>query len=513
LRLTLGKSYALISILAPSAVMVEEPFCLQVETPRMARGPYVQALTRDRAEVVWRTPEPMEARLRFRVAPDGPWHDLEPSSGTFHRARIEGLLPDTEYSYEIIERTAQAESPVAGGPGFRFRTAPPPGAPFRAIAVGDSGIGTNPQLAVKRMLCGLDPRPSFFIHTGDLDYLGDLDLSVFQPYREILAGTCFFPAHGNHDPTGEDWDSAFFPPMDDPAETTTMYSLDWGSAHFTFLDTEIELAPGSERERFLGFLRADLERARAGGARWLILVFHVPLFTNGAYFLDETRALVNAALAPVVDEFSVDLVITGHDHNWQRSHPIRGGIVRDAWQDPEFLSPAGTLHVVTGGGGNFLYGRDHRSDGTLNRTFVAEHHALELEVTDAYITGRAIAPCELHSGDPCDEGVIVLDSFTIRKDRPRPPLRFIRGDSDLSGTVDIADAILVLAHLFTGGGPLECPAAADADSSGFPLDIGDPIRVLGYLFLGSAPLPPPFPECGPAPAADDAGCIRAGCPS
>ena len=494
-------------VLAAADIAAQEPRCPAIDAPRIARGPYVQALDMERAEVLWDTVDPLETRLRWRPAADPAWRDLPPSVGTRHRARIGGLLPDTEYLYEVLDQFAGVI--LAGGPAFRFRTAPPHGASFRAIAVGDSGIGVGAQLVVTRMLCDLDPPPAFFLHTGDLDYMGDLNVSVFGPYREILAGIPFFPAHGNHDPRGAEWEAAFSPPLGDPGETPTVYSLEWGSAHFTVLDTEdkgLVVPPGGPQ---MEFLRADLERARTRGARWLVLVFHVPLFTAGAHFRDPERARLAAALAPVIDEFAVDLVITGHDHNWQRSHPIRDGIARDAWQDPDFVRPAGALHLVTGGGGGSLYVTRFNSD--LNRVFHAEFHALDLEVTDDFIRGRAIAPCELHLDEPCTEGVIVLDAFTIRKDRPRPPLGFLRGDADLSGGVDIADAVRVLVHLFSGGPPLECPAAADSDGSGFPLDLTDPVFLLRHLFLGDVPPPPPYPDCGPAPAADDSGCLRAGC--
>jgi len=493
-------------LLATSVVAAENPRCDEPDPPRMARGPYVQGLDRDPAEVLWDTCMPLETRLRWRPAADPVWRDLPPSAGTRHRARIGGLLPDTEYLYEVIDQSGGLI--LAGGPAFRFRTAPLTGASFRAIAIGDSGDESTNQFAVKRMLCDLDPPPALFLHTGDLDYKGNLDVSVFGPYREILARTPFYPAHGNHDPKGAEWEAAFSPPLEDPGETATFYSFDWGSAHFTVLDTELDVIEGSPQ---MEFLRADLGRARARGTRWLVLVFHVPLFTIGVYFRDDRREEVNAALAPITDEFSIDLVITGHDHNWQRSHPIRNGVPRDAWQDPEFLSPGGTLHVVTGGGGALKYPRHPDFDGALNQVFISEYHALELEVTDDYISGRAIAPCELHQDEPCTEGVVVLDAFTIRKDRPRPPLRFLRGDADLSGAVDIADAVMVLMHLFGGGLPLECPVTADSDGSGFPLDLTDPIFLLRHLFLGDAPPAPPYPDCGPAPAADDSGCLRAGC--
>ena len=72
---------------------------------------------------------------------------------------------------------------------------------------------------------------------------------------------------------------------------------------------------------------------------------------------------------------------------------------------------------------------------------------------------------------------------------------FVRGDSNSDGTVDIADPVYTLAHLFLGQPRPSCPDAADADDSG-ELDISDAIYLLTFLFLGGDPPPPPFPERG-----------------
>lgn len=72
---------------------------------------------------------------------------------------------------------------------------------------------------------------------------------------------------------------------------------------------------------------------------------------------------------------------------------------------------------------------------------------------------------------------------------------FIRGDADLSGRVNMTDAVYVLMALFMGEGPLPCLDAADANDVG-RVDISDPIFILHFLFVGG-PLPPaPYPEPG-----------------
>ncbi len=84
------------------------------------------------------------------------------------------------------------------------------------------------------------------------------------------------------------------------------------------------------------------------------------------------------------------------------------------------------------------------------------------------------------------------------------PPQFIRGDGNIDGSLDIADAIFALNYLFSGLAIL-CEDALDSNDDG-SIDIGDPIAVLGVLFSGAAPPPSPYPDCGIDPTADPLGC-------
>ena len=48
------------------------------------------------------------------------------------------------------------------------------------------------------------------------------------------------------------------------------------------------------------------------------------------------------------------MVFSGHDHTYERSFPIFAEQVVDDHPN-EYHNPAGTIYVVTGGGGNGLY--------------------------------------------------------------------------------------------------------------------------------------------------------------
>jgi hypothetical protein len=79
-----------------------------------------------------------------------------------------------------------------------------------------------------------------------------------------------------------------------------------------------------------------------------------------------------------------------------------------------------------------------------------------------------------------------------------PPIAFKRGDVNADGTLNIADAIKLLGHLFAREAAPTCQNAADANDDG-TLNIADAIKILSHLFAATGPLPAPFPNCGPDP--------------
>jgi subtilisin family serine protease len=82
--------------------------------------------------------------------------------------------------------------------------------------------------------------------------------------------------------------------------------------------------------------------------------------------------------------------------------------------------------------------------------------------------------------------------------------RFIRGDDDGSGEVNISDPIYSLVHQFAGG-PSLCFDAHDTNDDG-RVNISDPIHNLAYQFGGGPEPPAPFPACGTDPTADSLDC-------
>jgi len=84
--------------------------------------------------------------------------------------------------------------------------------------------------------------------------------------------------------------------------------------------------------------------------------------------------------------------------------------------------------------------------------------------------------------------------------------KFIRGDVNLDGRIQLSDAVLVLHYLF-GRTTLPCLDAADYDDNG-KLQITDPIGILLWLFSGGKPPVPPRGEPGPDPTPDNLTCEK-----
>ena len=108
------------------------------------------------------------------------------------------------------------------------------------------------------------------------------------------------------------------------------------------------------------------------------------------------------------------------------------------------------------------------------------------------------------------EGVAASRTGTLHVTSILP--EFLRGDTNGDNTIDIADTIALLGHLFGGQSAPGCSDAADANDDE-ALDIADAIAILAHLFGGAGPLPEPFDTCGqdpPAvpPAVDELECLQ-----
>jgi acid phosphatase type 7 len=178
------------------------------------------------------------------------------------------------------------------------------------------------------------------------------------------------------------------------------YAFDYGDVHWTVLDTN-PYADWSDPA-----LRDWLERdlASAKDVPWRFVAFHQPPFQSARTHSDEQRTRL---LAPVFEQYHVDIVFTGHVHNYQRSYPLRfvpvkaangraidpEGRVGGRWTlDRAFdgksrTRPDGVIYLVTGAGGARLYNRDQNDDAAswqeFTAKFVSNVHSLTIVDVDA----------------------------------------------------------------------------------------------------------------------------------
>ena len=292
-----------------------------------------------------------------------------PRATRIHEVHVCGLSPSTTYYYKV------------GGPGhwsevFDVTTAPVPGSvePFSFAFTGDSrnNIENSWPISQQRVL---DAAVDFEVFNGDAVFLGsnqndwrdffEASDGSFE-IQDLFARVPFMMANGNHDRLATNYLAQFaFPQEVSPSERgqgEEWYSFDYGNAHFVMLNDTVDDAAvlgGAQAD----WMRADLMAVDRTATPWVFAVHHRGFYTCGSTHSPDTG--LRAAWQPVFDEFAVDMVLTGHNHVYERSEPIRGlsgtdGVVAASGADGEPTYAAGvasgTVYVVAGGVGAELYG-------------------------------------------------------------------------------------------------------------------------------------------------------------
>jgi hypothetical protein len=321
----------------------------------LPRGPYLQQVGARSAKVVFTTLD--EGPMLVDVTkPDGSPvasvtaerdESASLAGGAWQAvAQIDELEPSTLYCYAIRDNVGRAG----------FRTAPPDGSEtlVRFAAFGDSGTGGEYQRAVLDQMFTVPF--DFVLHMGDMAYssgtLGQLEDQYFDVYPALIKSFSVFPIAGNHE-HGSAGAAPFrqvfvLPENGAPAGVELYYSFDWGNVHFVALDTELTNAAQA------AWLDADLA---ATDKPWKIVFGHKPPYSSGEH---GNYGAFRTQFGPIIQKHGVQLVLNGHDHDYERTMPVDG-----------------TIYVVTGGGGRHL-----RPVGSSSFTAFSEdvHHFVSVEV-------------------------------------------------------------------------------------------------------------------------------------
>jgi acid phosphatase type 7 len=199
-------------------------------------------------------------------------------------------------------------------------------------AIGDYGRDNAHQTAVTQNIARSGA--SLLLTLGDNAYPrgSEEDFAAGVDPGHLLGGLrsriAMRPTLGNHDVHEPDAGPYFrrFPELGG----ARYYSFDQGGVHFSALDSTQSLAPDSPQGTWLA---RDLAAAR--DARWQVVYLHHPLATTQPRAADSQRG---AQLGPLLAEEGVDLVLTGHEHFYERT-PLAG---------------TGATHVIAGTGGTEL---------------------------------------------------------------------------------------------------------------------------------------------------------------
>ena len=152
-------------------------------------------------------------------------------------------------------------------------------------------------------------------------------------------------------------DTAHYPRSYYPLPTLTpptpfdgrYYSLDVGAVHLLALNTEsaIDIASIDDTQR--EWIAADLQRAAARTERqWTVAFGHRPLYTSEHRASVFGTGYLQARLEDLFLASSVDLVVHGHVHAYQRTLPVAHGSPTGR----DYHRPNAPVYVVNGGAGN-----------------------------------------------------------------------------------------------------------------------------------------------------------------
>jgi hypothetical protein len=149
--------------------------------------------------------------------------------------------------------------------------------------------------------------------------------------------------------------------------TKQFYSFNYQNVHFTVISTEL-ISNDSEGIEQYEFVNTDLASAASDpNIDWIVVYHHREAYTS-PYTTSANEERVRTALItlrdayhPLFEKYDVDLVLQAHNHNYERSYPIRynnanssAPIVTDTHTN-NYSNPEGQIFVTVGTGGRGSY--------------------------------------------------------------------------------------------------------------------------------------------------------------
>ncbi len=296
-------------------------------------------------------------------------HDgAEPQFGTFQMAP-QGRLPITFTSFGD-----------QGTPTLGKRYVPPANVqmtnpPYVNDNLGSPAAGDT-TLGVERV------RPMFHLFNGDLCY-ANLATDRVRTWWDFWSNNTrsarnrpWMPSPGNHEnelgngPIGYRAYQTYFSLPAASGQTSVTrglwYAFTAGSLRVisianddvTYQDSGNSYVRGYSAGAQKTWLKSELAAARSDRRiDWIVICMHQVAISTADMFNGADLG-VRQEWLPLFDEYGVDLVVCGHEHHYERSHPIRGRQanatltpIPAATETDAIDTTKGTVHMVIGGGG------------------------------------------------------------------------------------------------------------------------------------------------------------------
>jgi predicted MPP superfamily phosphohydrolase len=233
---------------------------------------------------------------------------------------------------------------------------------FTMIAFGDTRTNDDIHQEVSNQIVAEEALIVF--QTGDLMDSG-LEVAQWNNFFKIeaamLESSFYFPIFGNHEVGGDSYYYTLFETRNSYDSERNWYA-EWGPVGF--IGIEQYKTRWAQDEEALLWLEETLIKLQ--DKRYLIFSHHEPMYTfsNHGPWL-EGREVIQ----PLLEEYGVDLVLSGHNHCYER------------------FEVNGIPYIVTGGGGAPLYstGTGPEEEVPLFQNWGKFYHYLRLEISDEKI--------------------------------------------------------------------------------------------------------------------------------
>ncbi|MDL5201719.1 metallophosphoesterase family protein [Streptomyces sp. ALI-76-A] len=328
----------------------------------------------------WDLSHKIDAEVRALHTPAGVGAGGDHTQYYVH-AKLANLRPGRTYCYGVGHAGFDPAEPRLLGTLGTFTTAPAHRAPFTFTAFGDQGVSYH-GLANDALI--LAQNPAFHLHAGDIAYgdpagqglSGDtgFDSRVWDQFlhqtESVAKQVPWMVSYGNHDmeawysPNGYGGEEARWTLPDNGPDRKNLpgvYSFVHGNTAVISLDAndisfEIPANLGISGGTQTSWLESRLRQYRtAHGVDFIVVFFHHCAYCTSTAHASEGG--VRQEWVPLFEKYTVDLVINGHNHVYERTDVIKGGEVTRQLPIGGTAHPEtdGVVYVTAGAAGRSLY--------------------------------------------------------------------------------------------------------------------------------------------------------------